>query len=127
MTNRRSDDQAKETTLSCLFCRIAAGEIPANKVLETDMVLAFHDLNPQAPVHVLVIPKAHLDSLGAADDSHAETLSAVMLACRQVAKSTGVAEGGYRVVLNTGANGGQTVGHLHAHVLGGRSLGWPPG
>jgi histidine triad (HIT) family protein len=84
-------------------------------------------LNPQAPVHVLVIPKQHLDSLGAAEDGHADALSAVMLACRDVAVSTGVDAGGYRVVLNTGANGGQTVGHLHAHVLGGRSLGWPPG
>ena len=113
--------------MSCIFCRIAAGEIPANKVLETDRVVAFHDLNPQAPVHVLVIPKAHLDSLGAAEDGHAEMLSAVMLACRDVAKATGVDASGFRVVLNTGANGGQTVGHLHAHVLGGRSLGWPPG
>jgi histidine triad (HIT) family protein len=113
--------------LSCIFCRIAAGEIPANKVLETDAVVAFHDLNPQAPVHVVVIPKEHLDSLGAAEESHAATLSAVMLACRDAAKDTGVDAGGYRVVLNTGANGGQTVGHLHAHVLGGRSLGWPPG
>lgn len=113
--------------MACIFCRIAAGEIPANKVLETDTVVAFHDLNPQAPVHVLVIPKAHLDSLGAADGSHAETLSAVMLACGEVAKSTAIDAGGFRVVLNTGANGGQTVGHLHAHVLGGRSLGWPPG
>jgi histidine triad (HIT) family protein len=113
--------------LSCIFCRIAAGEIPANMVLETEAVVAFHDLNPQAPVHVLVIPKRHVDSLGAASEADAETLSAVLLACRDVAVATGVADGGYRVVLNTGSNGGQTVGHLHAHVLGGRSLGWPPG
>lgn len=113
--------------MSCLFCRIATGEIPANQVLETDEVVAFHDLNPQAPVHVLVIPKRHLDSVGAAAADDAALLGQVLLACREVAAQCGVAESGFRVVLNTGANGGQTVSHLHAHVLGGRSLDWPPG
>jgi len=111
----------------CVFCRIAAGEIPAARVLETDEVLAFHDLNPQAPVHVLVIPKRHVDSVGAAEAADGALLGAVLLACRQVAEVCGVAASGFRVVLNTGADGGQTVGHLHAHVLAGRALAWPPG
>jgi histidine triad (HIT) family protein len=111
----------------CIFCKIAAGEIPASRVLETEEVVAFHDLNPQAPVHVLVIPRRHLDSVGAAESDDAALLGQVLLACRQVAEQCGVARDGFRVVLNTGADGGQTVGHLHAHVLGGRPLAWPPG
>lgn len=113
--------------MSCIFCRIAAGEIPANKVLENEHVVAFHDLHPHAPVHVLVIPKAHIVNVGSADAEHAETLGQVLLACREVAEKTGVAESGFRVTLNTGPDAGQSVDHLHAHVLGGRSLGWPPG
>jgi histidine triad (HIT) family protein len=113
--------------VSCIFCKIAAGEIPATPVLETETVFAFHDLNPQAPVHVLVIPRRHLDSVGAAEDSDSTLLGEVLLACRDVAVKCGIAADGYRVALNTGTNGGQTVGHLHAHVLGGRHLGWPPG
>lgn len=112
--------------MSCIFCRIAAGEIPAQRVLESEGVIAFHDLNPQAPVHVLVIPKRHIDSVGTADEDDTALLGEVLLQCRRVADALNVTRG-FRVVLNTGENGGQTVPHLHAHVLAGRSLGWPPG
>jgi histidine triad (HIT) family protein len=113
--------------MSCIFCRIAAGEIPAKKVLENEHVVAFHDLNPHAPVHVLVIPRRHVVNVGSAEPHDAETLGRVLLACREVAEQTGVAESGFRVVLNTNADAGQSVDHLHAHVLGGRVLAWPPG
>ena len=113
--------------MSCLFCRIVAGEIPANKVLENEHVVAFRDLNPEAPVHVLVIPRKHIANLGAAALEDAELLGEVLLACRQVARQEEVLFSGFRVVLNTNADAGQTVDHLHAHVLGGRHLAWPPG
>lgn len=113
--------------MSCIFCRIAAGEIPARKVLENEHVVAFHDLDPKAPVHVLVIPKRHIVNVASAADEDGETLGAVLLACSAAARETGVAESGYRVVLNSNADAGQSVDHLHAHVLGGRSLSWPPG
>jgi len=113
--------------MSCLFCRIAAGELPANKVLENEHVVAFHDLNPQAPVHVLVIPRKHVVSVGTAEPEDVDALGQVLLGCREVAEKTGVAHSGYRVSLNIGPDAGQSVGHLHAHVLGGRVLHWPPG
>ena len=113
--------------MSCLFCKIVAGEIPARRVLEDDHMVAFHDLDPKAPVHVLVIPRRHVESVGSAEPGDAELLGRLLLACRQVAEATGVASGGFRVVLNTNADAGQSVPHLHAHVLGGRSLAWPPG
>jgi histidine triad (HIT) family protein len=113
--------------MDCLFCRIAAGEIPARNVLENEHVVAFHDLNPQAPTHVLVIPKRHVESVGTAAAEDAEALGAVLLACRQVGEECGLAQSGYRVALNVGPDAGQSVAHLHAHVLGGRQLGWPPG
>jgi histidine triad (HIT) family protein len=109
----------------CLFCRIVSKEIPAQIVAETDHCLAFHDVSPQAPVHVLVIPKRHVDSLASVTDPIVAGLIAAMAA--EVAKSLGVAKSGYRLVINVGADGGQTVHHLHAHLLAGRSLGWPPG
>lgn len=113
--------------MSCLFCRIVSGEIPANKVLENEHVVAFHDLNPHAPVHVLVIPRKHIPNVGSAEPEDAEALGQVLIACREVAEKTGVEHSGYRVALNTGPDAGQSVGHLHAHVLGGRILHWPPG
>lgn len=113
--------------MSCIFCRIVAGEIPAKTVLENAHVVAFHDLSPQAPVHVLVIPKQHIVNVGSAAPEDSEALGQVLLACRSVAEQLGIAEGGFRVVLNTNADAGQTVDHLHAHVLGGRHLTWPPG
>lgn len=111
----------------CIFCKIVAGEIPADKVYEDDQVLAFKDINPQAPVHVLVIPKRHVESLATAGEADADTLGHLLTVAAQVARETGVAESGYRVVLNTGRDGGMAVFHLHAHVLGGRRLDWPPG
>ena len=111
----------------CLFCAIVAGEIPATKVLETDLILAFRDINPQAPTHVLVIPKAHYPNVAALAAADAALLGEVIDAARQVAADEGVAEAGYRVVFNTGVQAGQTVPHVHGHVLGGRPLTWPPG
>lgn len=111
----------------CLFCAIVAGEIPATTVLETDQVLAFRDINPQAPTHVLVIPKTHYPDVAALAAADAALLGEVIGAVQQVAAADAVAETGYRVVFNTGAEAGQTVPHVHAHLLGGRSLTWPPG
>ncbi len=111
----------------CLFCAIVAGEIPATTVLETDRVLAFRDINPQAPTHVLVIPKTHSPDVAALAAADAALLGEVIGAVQQVAADDAVAESGYRVVFNTGAEAGQTVPHVHAHLLGGRSLTWPPG
>ncbi|HET8769918.1 MAG TPA: histidine triad nucleotide-binding protein [Gemmatimonadaceae bacterium] len=109
----------------CLFCKIARGEIPAKKVAETDQCLAFRDIAPQAPVHVLVIPKTHYTSVN--DITDWAELAAVMAMGREVARSEGIDEKGYRLVINTGKDGGQTVDHLHLHVLGGRHMKWPPG
>jgi len=109
----------------CLFCRIARKEIPARIVAETDDCLAFHDVDPQAPTHVLIIPKAHVTSLDGVSDPLVAGRVALLAAA--VARSLGVAASGYRVVLNTGADGGQTVHHLHAHLLAGRAMRWPPG
>lgn len=113
--------------MSCIFCRIANGEIPARIVYQDDALVAFHDVAPQAPVHVLVIPRVHLESLAATKPEHDALLGRVLGAVRQVARDLGVADDGYRTVLNTGFDGGQSVGHLHAHLLAGRPLGWPPG
>ncbi|HET7457020.1 MAG TPA: histidine triad nucleotide-binding protein [Gemmatimonadaceae bacterium] len=112
---------------NCIFCKIARREIPATVVAENDECVAFRDLNPQAPVHVLVIPRRHVASLDAADGADAALLGALSLMAAQVARDTGVATAGYRTVMNTGPNAGQTVFHVHLHLLGGRSLGWPPG
>lgn len=114
-------------TDSCLFCSIVARDIPADIVYETDAVIAFRDIGPQAPVHILVIPKRHIPSLAQAATEDAELMGEVLLAVREVAEREGLAETGFRTVLNTGDDGGQTVHHLHAHVLGGRGLVWPPG
>jgi len=111
----------------CLFCAIAAGEIPATKVLETDWILAFRDINPQAPTHILVIPKAHYPDVAALAAADAGLLGEMINAAQQVAADEGVADTGYRVVFNTGVQAGQTVPHVHGHVLGGRALTWPPG
>ena len=115
----------------CLFCRMVAGEIPADVVHETDRVLAFRDINPQAPTHVLVIPKDHHATVGALATADAALLGDVVSAAHTVAGQEGLvddgAEPGYRIVTNTGSQAGQTVHHVHLHVLGGRHLGWPPG
>ena len=109
----------------CLFCRIVAGEIPADSVLRTDDVVAFRDISPQAPVHVLVIPVAHHSNAGELADADPLLAGRLLGAAKEVAASEGLDD--YRLVFNTGALAGQSVFHVHAHVLGGRSLTWPPG
>ena len=111
----------------CLFCKIGSGQIPAKVVLQDDEVLAFDDVNPQAPVHVLVIPKRHVAALNEAGAGDQALLGRLLEAAALVARKKGIAEAGYRVVANTGRDGGQTVFHLHLHVLGGRPMAWPPG
>lgn len=115
----------------CLFCRMVAGEIPADVVLDTDRALAFRDINPQAPTHVLVIPKEHHATVGECVEADPALLAEVVAGAHAVARQEGLvtdgAEPGYRLVTNTGPAAGQSVHHLHFHVLGGRGLGWPPG
>jgi histidine triad (HIT) family protein len=113
--------------MSCVFCRIAQGDIPAKVAYQDDQVIAFHDLDPKAPVHVLIIPKAHVANLAAAEREHGATLGHALVIARQLAEELGVAQSGYRVVINTNPDAGQSVDHLHIHLLGGRRLGWPPG
>ena len=115
------------STSDCLFCGIVEGRIPSDVVREDEHTVAFRDTNPQAPVHVLVIPRKHVSSLDQADEDDSELLGGLLLAAGEVARSEGIAEAGYRTVINTGDEGGQTVRHLHVHVLGGRSMKWPPG
>jgi histidine triad (HIT) family protein len=110
---------------SCLFCRIVSGEIPAKLVAETPECVAFRDINPQAPTHVLVIPREHVASLDTAND--AALVGHLSLVAADIARREGLAERGYRTVVNTGPDAGQTVFHLHLHLLGGRALRWPPG
>lgn len=109
----------------CLFCKIAAGEIPAEKLYEDEDVLAFHDIDKQAPTHFLVIPKRHIATLNDAED--AELLGKLSLTASKLAKELGFAEDGYRVVMNCNEDGGQAVYHIHLHCLAGRALSWPPG
>jgi len=111
----------------CLFCKIVTGEIPATHVLETERTLAFRDINPQAPIHVLVIPKSHYPDLAGLATAGDGLLAEVAGQAHKVAVSEGIAETGYRVVFNTGGHAGQSVPHAHAHVLGGRAMAWPPG
>ena len=113
--------------MDCLFCKIAAGEIPSNKVYEDDKILAFHDIAPAAPVHVLLIPRKPIPSIAAATAEDAALLAHLMLKVGDIARAEGLEAGGFRTVLNTGDDGGQTVPHLHIHIIGGRSLQWPPG
>ena len=111
----------------CLFCKIVDGEIPAEKVYEDDDLLAFRDIDPKAPVHVLVIPRRHIASLSEATEGDAAILGKILLTVKDLAEQEGVAGDGYRVVNNIGSDGGQAVHHIHFHLLGGRSMGWPPG
>ena len=113
--------------MDCLFCKIIAGEIPSAKVYEDDKVLAFRDIEPQAPVHILIIPKEHIASANELNEENASVVGHIYAVAAKIAKEEGIAEGGYRIVNNCGVDGGQTVGHLHFHMLGGRSLAWPPG
>jgi histidine triad (HIT) family protein len=112
--------------VDCIFCKIVAGDIPASTVLDDEMVLAFHDIEPKAPTHILVIPKKHLVSLADAKAADQALLGRLLLAAAEIAREQGLGRG-YRTVISTGAEGGQTVDHLHVHVLGGRQMHWPPG
>ncbi|MCP9960939.1 histidine triad nucleotide-binding protein [Streptomyces somaliensis] len=118
---------AGEPSSDCLFCKIVAGEVPATVVRETETTLAFRDINPQAPVHVLVIPKAHHADAAALAAAAPQAAADVLREAGEVAAQEGTDGAGYRVVFNTGGGAGQTVFHAHAHVLGGRGLEWPPG
>ena len=111
----------------CLFCKIVKRDIPAKIILENDHVLAFHDVHPVAPKHALVIPKEHLTGIHDASRAHAELLGELMLAGREVAEQLGLGESGYRLVMNSGPDAGQSVFHVYLHVLGGRPMAWPPG
>jgi histidine triad (HIT) family protein len=115
------------TETDCLFCKIGAGEIPADIVHETDEVVAFRDINPQAPTHALIIPKRHIASINDLQESDAVIVGKLFLAAKEIARDEGFAEPGYRVVMNCNAAAGQTVFHIHLHLLGGRDLTWPPG
>jgi len=115
-----------EPELDCLFCRIVAGEIPAEIVFSDEQVVAFADINPQAPTHVLVIPRRHIPDAHALNDADGDLLAAMFEAIRTIAADAGIA-GGYRVVTNIGPEAGQSVFHLHFHLLGGRPMAWPPG
>ncbi|HRD02803.1 MAG TPA: histidine triad nucleotide-binding protein [Candidatus Saccharicenans sp.] len=111
----------------CLFCHIINKEIPSKLVYEDEQVLAFEDIKPQAPVHLLIIPKRHIASLKEAEENDQNLLGYILLAARKIARDKGLAESGFRLVINTGPDAGQEVYHLHVHLLGGRGLGWPPG
>src|ERR1700678_4108270 len=110
----------------CLFCKVVAGSIPAKRVYEDDLCLCFADIHPQAPTHLLIIPREHIPSLANTQEKHTPLLGHLTATAAAIARSSGL-DGGYRVVINTGPDGGQTVDHLHLHLLGGRHMGWPPG
>ncbi|MGB7267713.1 MAG: histidine triad nucleotide-binding protein [Terracidiphilus sp.] len=112
--------------MSCIFCKIASGEIPSTAVYQDDLAYAFADLNPKAPVHVLVVPREHIESLADAGPDKSALLGHLLWVAAEIAREKGLAKG-YRVVINTGEHGGQTVDHLHLHLLGGRLHSWPPG
>jgi histidine triad (HIT) family protein len=115
------------TDSECLFCKIAAGEIKADVILDTDDVVAFRDINPHAPTHVLIIPRQHISTINDLDTSNLDLVGQLYLAAKGIAVAEGIADSGYRVVMNCNAAAGQTVFHIHLHLLGGRNLSWPPG
>jgi len=112
---------------NCIFCKIIEGSIPSNKIYEDDTIYAFYDINPAAPVHFLVIPKVHISSANALNSENSAVVAHIFDVIGELAAKEGIADKGYRIVNNCGADGGQTVEHLHFHVLGGRNLTWPPG
>ncbi|WP_027625039.1 histidine triad nucleotide-binding protein [Clostridium lundense] len=111
----------------CIFCKIISGEIPSEKVYEDELVLSFKDISPEAPAHVLIIPKKHISSLNELKEEDEKIISHVFMVATEIVKKLGIADSGYRIVTNCGEDGGQTVSHIHFHLLGGRSLQWPPG
>ena len=112
--------------MSCLFCKIADGSIPSTAVYQDEQCYAFADIHPQAPVHILIVPRVHIASLAETSSQDSAMLGHLLATAAEIARNKGLGSG-YRVVLNSGADGGQTVGHLHLHLLGGRGLSWPPG
>lgn len=112
---------------SCIFCRIAAREIPSDIVRESDLLVAFRDTNPQASTHILIISKEHVASIADVEERHGDLLVDIAKAATQLARAEGIAESGWRLVTNVGPEAGQSVFHLHVHLLGGRPMGWPPG
>ncbi|MCS6874418.1 MAG: histidine triad nucleotide-binding protein [Pyrinomonadaceae bacterium] len=112
---------------TCIFCKIIAGELPSTKVFEDEVCVAFNDINPQAPTHILIVPREHFESLDKAEPRHREILGHILLTAAEIARQKGFSGKGYRVVINTNADGGQTVFHLHVHLLGGRVFTFPPG
>jgi len=115
------------TSATCIFCRIVRGEIPADVVHDGDAFLAFRDVNPMAPIHILIVPRRHIASVNDVETQDGDVLAGMLLAARTIAAQEGVAEDGFRLVANTGRDGGQSVDHLHIHLLGGRAMRWPPG
>ncbi len=113
--------------VDCLFCKIINGELPSSIVYENKSFIAFEDIDKKAPVHILIVPKTHIESVDAMTDEDTALMSDMFQAARDIAKRQGISESGYRLVVNTGSDGGQTVSHLHMHLLGGRALAWPPG
>ena len=113
--------------MTCFFCKIAEGEIPADIIFQSDDVIAFRDINPQAPTHALIIPKRHISTLNDLEEGDEHLVGSLFLAAKSLATELGFAEDGYRTVFNCNAHGGQSVYHIHLHLLGGRQLGWPPG
>jgi histidine triad (HIT) family protein len=111
----------------CVFCRIASGEIPANIVYKDEDTVAFYDINPQGPVHLMIIPVEHIPGIGEAEDRHQGLVGKLMLVAARLAREEGVADSGYRLVVNQGLEAGQSVDHLHVHLIGGRRMHWPPG
>ena len=111
----------------CVFCKIVSGQIPSQKVFEDEDIIAVRDINPQAPVHVLILPKKHLASVLEVHESGGEFTRRLVQVVRTIARQEGIAERGFRLLTNTGPDGGQAVAHLHFHLLGGRKMGWPPG
>lgn len=111
----------------CLFCRIASGEIDARMIEEGDDWIAFHDVNPQAPVHVLIVPREHVATINEIDEGHEALVGGMVRAAAKIAAAHSIAEDGYRLVFNTNPGAGQSVFHIHLHLLGGRRMGWPPG
>ncbi|MDK2800091.1 MAG: histidine triad family protein [Clostridiales bacterium] len=111
----------------CIFCKIVSKEIPASIIYENDKVVAFKDINPVAPVHILIVPKQHISSVLEIEESDTDVIHHIFMICKKLAKDLGITENGFRIVNNCGHDGGQTVDHIHFHVLGGRTLTWPPG
>ncbi len=115
------------TANDCIFCKIIAGEVPSKKVYQDDRVTAFHDINPVAPVHILIVPNEHIPSVNEVEEGHEALLGHLFVVARKIAEEMGIQEGGYRLIVNTGPNAGQVVFHLHMHLLGGHKMRYPMG